>query len=160
LKGTRWRPRSTSRPRREVVDDLTLDTPFYESRRPVKPERCGLSRLFLFRSQGGLRIGHFTEHTGCPIGALAVFSVICLPLSLGRICINLHVIHWSSDESLHKLLNNLLPSLSRPFSSQASPGWNFPLPEAELGLILRCSSGPRGSSFYGGFDAPPGYVVR
>jgi hypothetical protein len=25
---------------------------------------------------------------------------------------------------------------------------------------LRCSSWPRGSSFYGGFNAPPRYVVR
>ena len=29
-----------------------------------------------------------------------------------------------------------------------------PLPEAELGLVFRCSSRPRGSSFYGGSDAP------
>jgi hypothetical protein len=48
-----------------------------------------------------------------------------------------------------------------PFSLQAvfvfcHSGDNFPLPEAKLGLVFRGSSGPRGSSFYGGFDAPSG----
>jgi hypothetical protein len=35
-------------------------------------------------------------------------------------------------------------------------GDTSPFPEAELGLVSRCSSRPRGSSFYGGFDAPSG----
>jgi hypothetical protein len=48
-----------------------------------------------------------------------------------------------------------------PFSRKAvfvlfHSGYNFPLPESELGLVFRCPSGPRGSSFYGGFDAPSG----
>jgi hypothetical protein len=48
-----------------------------------------------------------------------------------------------------------------PFSLKAvfvffHSGYSFPLPEAELGLFFRCSSGPRGSSFYGGFDALSG----
>jgi hypothetical protein len=53
-------------------------------------------------------------------------------------------------------LRRLPPSRSRRFTSFLTQGHTFPLPEAELGLVFWCSSRPRGSSFYGGFDAPLG----
>jgi len=61
-----------------------------------------------------------------------------------------------SSRYVRVFLRHRPPSLSRLSSSFFTQGDTSPLPEAELGLVFRCSSRPRGSSFYGGFDAPSG----
>ena len=70
--------------------------------------------------------------------------------------------HWSRPPRfpVHGRTTKLVVLLGRLLSSSPALDHKDPLPETELGLVFQCSSRPRGSSFYCGFDAPSGDVVR
>jgi hypothetical protein len=138
--------------------DASFDPPFYEKRRAVK-------LVFALFSRASFSF---------PLAAICIFS----PSQQKRVGKPLRA-HFSRDSSSFPLeaffplrflsqgtrcqagwcvfsLGHLPPFSLKAVFVFCHSGDNFPLPEAKLGLVFRGSSGPRGSSFYGGFDAPSG----